>query len=137
MSPSPVSPPKVEQLAQRMSALGIREADLVERFVRGSGPGGQKVNKTSSCVYLLHKPSGIEIKCQRERSQAMNRFFARRELCDRLEEKNNGIASARQQAREKIRRQKRQKSRRQKLRMVADKRHRSGIKALRGKVSAD
>lgn len=132
-----VTPPKLDELKARMAALGIRDADLVERFVRGSGPGGQKVNKTSSCVYLLHRPTGIEVKCQRERSQAMNRFLARRELCDRVEERIKGVASARQQEIEKIRRRKRQKSRRQKLRMVADKRHRSGIKSMRGRVGDD
>ena len=128
-----ISSGKMEEQNARMAALGIREADVVEKFVRASGPGGQKVNKTSSAVYLLHRPTGIEVKCQRERSQAMNRFLARRELCDRVEERIKGAASARQQEIEKIRRRKRQKSRRQKLRMVADKRHRGGIKALRGK----
>jgi peptide chain release factor len=128
-----VNPGKMEEQNARMAALGIREADVVEKFVRASGPGGQKVNKTSSAVYLLHKPTGIEVKCQRERSQAMNRFLARRELCDRVEQRIKGAASARQQEIEKIRRRKRQKSRRQKLRMVADKRHHGGIKALRGK----
>jgi protein subunit release factor B len=133
MSAWTVSPETSNELQRRMAELGIREADLVEKFVRSSGPGGQKVNKTSSCVQLLHKPSGIEVKCQRERSQAMNRFFARRELCDRLEERVKGAASARQQEIERIRRRKRQKSRRQKLRMVADKRHRGGIKSLRAR----
>ena len=118
-------------MVERMQRLGIREADLEEKFIRGSGAGGQKVNKTSSCVYLLHRPSGIEIKCQWERSQSLNRFFARRELCDRLEARRAGAASARQQEIERIRRRKRQKSRRQKLRMVADKRHHGGIKSLR------
>lgn len=124
---------KKDALARRMEALGIREADVLEKFIRSSGPGGQKVNKTSSCVYLLHRPTGIEVKCQRERSQAMNRFLARRELCDRIEERIKGAASARQQQIEKIRRRKRQKSRRQKMRMVADKRHRGALKALRGR----
>ena len=113
-----VRPEKESQLLDRMARLGIRETDLVERFVKGSGKGGQKVNKTSSCVYILHRPSGIEIKCQRERSQSLNRFLARRELCDRLEEKIKGIYSARQQAVERIRRQKRRRSRRQKERML-------------------
>lgn len=116
-----VTPEKEAQLAARMTALGIREADVEEKFVRGSGAGGQKVNKTSSCVYLLHRPTGIEIKCQRERSQVMNRFFARRELCDKVEERVRGAASARQQAMEKIRRQKRRRSRRAKNRMLDDK----------------
>ena len=132
-----INPEKTSELHRRMTALGIHEGDLTEKFVRGSGPGGQKVNKTSSCVYLLHRPTGIEVKCQRERSQAMNRFLARRELCDRVEERIKGAASARQQEIEKIRRRKRQKSRRQKLRMVADKHHRSGIKALRGRTDAE
>jgi peptide chain release factor len=127
---------KESQLLDRMARLGIREADLVERFVKGSGKGGQKVNKTSSCVYLLHKPSGIEIKCQRERSQSLNRFFARRELCDRLEESIQGIHSARRQAIERIRRQKRRRSRRQKERMLGEKRQHSKKKALRGKIES-
>ena len=134
MSLFTVRPEKETELFSRMAALGIRETDLVERFVRGSGKGGQKVNKTSSCVYVLHKPSGIEVKCQRERSQSLNRFLARRELCDRLEEKIKGVQSARQQAHEKIRRQKRRRSRRQKQNMLADKHRHSEKKAFRGRV---
>ena len=94
-----VTPRKQKQLEERMERLGILEKDLVEKFVKGSGKGGQKLNKTSSCVYLLHKPSKIEVKCQRERSQAMNRFLARRELCDRLEERIQGEKNRRQQER--------------------------------------
>jgi|WetSurMetagenome_2_1015567.scaffolds.fasta_scaffold773369_2 peptide chain release factor len=134
MSLFTVRPEKESELFGRMTALGIRETDLVERFVRGSGKGGQKVNKTSSCVYVLHKPSGIEVKCQRERSQSLNRFLARRELCDRLEERIKGVQSARQQAHEKIRRQKRRRSRRQKQNMLQDKHHHSEKKAFRGRV---
>lgn len=114
-----------------MVRLGLKESDLVESFIRGSGSGGQKVNKTSSCVYLMHKPSGIEVKCQRERSQALNRYLARRELCDRWEARVNHAQSVRQQEVEKIRRQKRRRSRRQKARMLDDKRHQAGKKALR------
>lgn len=117
-----------------MEALGIRESDLVENFIRGSGSGGQKVNKTSSCVQLLHAPSGIEIKCQRERSQALNRFFARRELCDRIEEQVAGKKSKKRQEMEKIRRQKRRRSRRSKERMLKDKAHQSVKKGRRGSV---
>jgi len=131
MTSYPVGPEKNEALAARMAALGIREADLVEKFVRGSGAGGQKVNKTSSCVYLLHRPSGMEVKCQWERSQVLNRFLARRELCDRLEARMKGAAGARQQEIEKIRRQKRRRSRRQKARMLDDKRHHGAKKAMR------
>jgi protein subunit release factor B len=129
-----VSPEKTLELTRRMESLGIREGDLVERFIKGSGSGGQKVNKTSSCVYLLHKPSGIEVKCQRERSQAMNRFLARRELCDRLEERIKGARSARQQEIERIRRQKRRRSRRQREHMLQDKRQHSEKKTMRRSI---
>lgn len=126
-----ISAEKNDQLVERMARLGVREGDLVEKFVKGSGSGGQKINKTSSCVYLMHKPTGFEVKCQRERSQALNRFLARRELCDKLEQKVLGVQSARQQEAEKIRRQKRRRSRRQKHRMLEGKRHHAEKKALR------
>lgn len=132
-----VRPEKENELRSRMAALGVREADIVERFVKGSGKGGQKVNKTSSCVYLLHVPTGIEIKCQRERSQVINRFIARRELCDRVEAAQTGVALARQQVVEKIRRQKRRRSRRQKHRMLQDKHRHSDKKQLRQRVHTE
>ena len=116
----------------RMAELGIDEADLVERFILGSGSGGQKVNKTASCVSLRHTPSGIDIKCQASRSRAMNRVLARRELCDRLEERIKGEASERRQKQERIRRQKRRRSRRQKARML-DAKTRHGEKKARRK----
>jgi len=122
MSHYPVNEQKSADLTVRMARLGIREEDIQESFIRGSGSGGQKVNKTSSCVQLIHRPTGIEVRCQRERSQAMNRFFARRELCDKIEERREGIRSARQQEIEKMRRQKRRRSRRQKARMLDEKR---------------
>lgn len=122
---------KQKQLENRMTRLGISENDLVEKFILASGKGGQKVNKTNSCVYLKHLPSNIEIKCQSNRSREMNRFFARRMLCDRLEEMNSEEKSAKQQAKEKIRRQKRRRSRRSKLKMLEDKRHQSEKKSLR------
>ncbi|MCK5676148.1 MAG: peptide chain release factor-like protein, partial [Verrucomicrobia bacterium] len=81
---------KWEKLKERMEALGIRERDIDEHFIRGSGSGGQKINKTSSCVQLVHHPFGIDIRCQKTRSQADNRYWARRELCDRIEEKKLG-----------------------------------------------
>lgn len=124
-------------LAARMEALGVRDEDLVEKFVLGSGSGGQKINKTASCVYLKHLPTGIEVKCQAERSRALNRFLARRELCDRLDEIRLGRESARQQAVEKIRRQKRRRSRRSKQQSVADKRQLSRKKSLRRRPAAD
>ena len=125
---------KERRLAQRMEELGVLEEDLVEKFIRGSGPGGQKINKTASCVYLFHQPSGIEIKCQQERSQSLNRYLARRELCERLAERVLGEKSKRQQEIEKIRRQKRRRSRRQKEKMLEDKRKTAEKKILRGKV---
>lgn len=128
---------KQEELRKRMAALDLREEDLDEQFVKGSGSGGQKINKTSSCVRLLHRPSGVEIKCQRSRSLALNRFLARRGLCERIEEERLGKASARQQKMEKIRRQKRRRSRRQKERMLEAKHRRAETKRLRGKVDRE
>jgi protein subunit release factor B len=128
---------KQEKLQERLSALGIHESDIDEYFIRGSGKGGQKINKTSSCVQLVHQPSGIEIRCQQTRSQADNRYWARRELCDRIEEKVLGEKSARQQADEKIRRQKRRRSRRAKARMLDAKTKQGAKKQLRGRVRPD
>ncbi|MFH1475929.1 MAG: peptide chain release factor-like protein [Verrucomicrobiota bacterium] len=122
MNESPVSQTKKDALTARMLALGVRELELDEKFIMGSGKGGQKVNKTSSCVYLHHHPTGLEVKCGQTRSREQNRFLARRELCDRLEARRRGEQSARRQAIEKIRRQKRRRSRRQKERMLTKKR---------------
>jgi protein subunit release factor B len=132
-----VTTQKQDQLARRMTRLGIHEDDLVEKFILGSGPGGQKVNKTASCVYLRHTPTGIEVKCQRERSRALNRFIARRELCDRIIEKHTNEKSERQQRIEKIRRQKRRRSRRQKERMLEQKHRQSEKKQRRRPVRTD
>ena len=81
----PVSEEKNKWLQERMEALGMHEQDIEEKFIRSSGRGGQKVNKTSTCVYLRHLPTGIEVKWMRERSQSLNRFLARRELVRRIE----------------------------------------------------
>ena len=131
----PVSPPKAAELESRMAKLGIFEADIEESFVRSSGAGGQNVNKVSTCVQIVHRPSGLSVRCQQERSQAMNRFIARRLLCDKLEERVLGAQSARRQLAEKIRRQKRKRSKRAKERILEAKRHNSSIKALRGRPS--
>jgi protein subunit release factor B len=128
---SPVSPEKTAALEQSMATLGIREEDLLEKFVRGSGSGGQKINKTSNCVFLKHLPTGVCIKCQIDRSREMNRFLARRELCDQLDAIRQGKAIAKTQAIEKLRRQKRPRSQRSKQRSVADKRALSQKKSLR------
>ena len=109
-----VTEQKRRALRLRMIELEIQESDLTEKFVRGTGRGGQKINKTSSCVYLKHLPSGIEVKCQRERSREINRFLARRELCDLYEHKVLGRPLIRRMTKEdKIRRQKQRRARRQ------------------------
>lgn len=133
----PVTPEKLDAMTRRMAALGIAEADLLEKFVRGSGSGGQKINKTSNCVFLKHLPSGVAIKCQVDRSRELNRFLARRELCEALEHIRDGKASAKTQAIEKMRRQKRRRSRRSKQRSIADKRMLSEKKSLRRSPGAE
>ena len=126
-----------EHVRSRLAALGVAASDVEERFIRGSGPGGQKINKTSSTVWLRHGPTGIEVRCQDERSQAANRERAWLELCDRLEARARAARDAAQTLREKARRQTRQKSRGQKVRMIETKKHRARHKAHRRRVSDD
>jgi protein subunit release factor B len=137
MTAFPVGPEKATQLAQRMAALGVREADLDETFVRSGGHGGQNVNKTATCVMLLHRPTGLRVKCQATRQQGLNRFLARRLLLDKIESLKKGHVDAERARVEKIRRQKRRRSRRSKQRMLADKAHHSDKKRLRGAIPAD
>ena len=134
MSAFPVSPEKEAQLAQRMAALGVREADLDESFVRSGGHGGQNVNKVSTCVMLLHRPTGVSVKCQETRQQGLNRFIARRLLLDKIEARKHGFVAAQRAEIEKIRRQKRKLSRRAKNKMLADKSKHSDKKASRRSV---
>ena len=126
-----ITPQKQQALAERMEALGIQESDLEEQFIRAQGTGGQKVNKSSASVRLLHKPTGLEVRCQQSRSQAINRFLARRRLVDKIAAKEQGEKSAEQKRREKIRRQKRKRSKRAKEKILADKRIQSQKKQLR------
>lgn len=125
------------QINERLAALGVRMDDVDERFVRGAGPGGQKINKTSSTVWLRHQSTGTEVRCQRERSQAANRELAWLELCAKLEERARAARMLQQEEREKTRRRTRQKSRGQKARMIEAKKHRAGIKARRGRRMED
>ena len=134
MSDAFVSSSSWRKLRSQMEKLDINEDDIIEKFIRGSGSGGQKINKTSSCVYLKHVPSGIEVKCQKGRSRDMNRLLARREICEQIEERLLGEKSKRQQRIEKIRRQKRRRSRKQKERMLDNKKKQGDKKQMRKNV---
>ena len=125
---------KESSLQELMARLGVREEDIVEKFIRAQGPGGQNVNKVSTCVYLHHLPTGIEVKCQEERSQAQNRYRARQILLKKIEQLVLGKLSAEQKRIEKIRRQKRRRSRRSKLKMLESKRRQGQKKLLRSSV---
>jgi protein subunit release factor B len=129
-----ITPKKEETLRKKMLLCGVREKDLTENFIRSGGRGGQHVNKTSTCVYLKHVPTGIEVKCARERSQSINRFLARKILTEKIEKMAHEKAAAEKHRREKLRRQKRGRSKKGKERMLAEKRKRSEKKALRGKI---
>ena len=126
-----------DALSTRMRSLRIREEDLEETFIRGTGAGGQKINKTSSTVVLRHVPTGIEVRCQRDRSQSQNRLIARTELCDRLEARRAAEKLDAQNEKEKARRQNRPRPRSLKKKLVKSKRHRSGIKQNRGRPARD
>ena len=134
MSIFPVTNTKEQALKAVMEGLNIKEADIQESFVRSGGHGGQNVNKTSTCVYLKHIPTGIEVKCQKERSQAMNRYHARVLLVKKIEQQIKGRQSDEIQRIEKLRRQKRQRSKRAKEKMLADKAAQGDKKRLRAAV---
>jgi protein subunit release factor B len=126
-----LNPEKEKALEARLSRLGIRKSDVTEKFIRSGGPGGQRTNKTATCVYLKHIPSGIEVKVARERSQALNRFLAWRLLADKIEEKILKVKSERRKKIEKIRRQKRKRSKRAKEKILRSKKIRAQKKKLR------
>ena len=124
-------------LNAQMRSLRIREEDLAETFIRGTGAGGQKINKTSSTVVLRHVPTGIEVRCQKERSQSQNRILAREELCERIAARRAAEKLEAQNEKEKARRQNRPRPRSLKKKLVKSKRHRSGIKQNRGRPARD
>jgi protein subunit release factor B len=137
MSTFEISPDKETQLAQRMASLGVGEADIEESFVRSGGHGGQNVNKTSTCVMLLHRPTGLQVKCQETRYQGLNRFLARKLLLDKIESMRKERAAAERARLEKVRRQKRRRSQGAKERMLADKSRHSTKKEFRRRVSPE
>ena len=122
---------KEAALAERLARLGVKPGDLVEKFIRSGGPGGQNVNKTSTAVYLKHLPTGIEVKMQKERSQVLNRYLARRALAGKLEVRLRGEQNAEAARIAGLRRQKRRRSRRAKEKVLAAKSHQAAKKALR------
>jgi peptide chain release factor len=133
----PVSQAKEKALRDRMASFNIREEDIKESFVRSGGHGGQNVNKTSTCVYLKHVPTGTEVKLQKERSQVLNRYHARVLLVKKIEQQIKGRESEEQKKIEKIRRQKRKRSKRSKEKMLADKAAQSVKKKMRGPVAGN
>jgi protein subunit release factor B len=137
MSAFPVSLEKEAQLARRMAELGVSEADIEESFVRSGGHGGQNVNKTSTCVMLVHRPTGLQVKCQETRQQGLNRYIARRLLLDKIEERQKGFVAAKRAEIERIRRQKRKRSRRAKDKMLANKAHQSEKKGFRKRIETE
>ena len=131
------NPAAEDSLARRMAALGVLETDLREAFVRSGGHGGQNINKTSTCVMLVHAPTGLQVKCQATRHQGRNRLLARALLLDKIESLRDSQAAALREERERIRRQKRGRSHGAKLRLLADKARHAAKKRSRHLVERE
>jgi peptide chain release factor len=127
----PITDKKKDRLKTRMQALHIYEKDIEENFILGSGKGGQKVNKTNSCVHIIHKPTSISIKCQRQRSRELNRYYARCELCDKIDEIINREKSKKQKKIHKLKKQKQKRSKRAKEKILEKKKKHSKKMQLR------
>ncbi len=121
-------------LKLEMSKLNIKEEDIVESFVRSSGPGGQNVNKTSTCVQLKHLPTGIEVKCQKERSQSANRILARKILIEKIRDLVAKRVFEEEQRKAKQLRKNRRRSKKAKERILEEKRRHSLKKSSRRPV---
>ena len=132
-----MSEPRQDDVSLRMETLGVREDEIEEKFVRSGGHGGQNVNKVATCVMLVHRPTGLIVKCQSSRNQSVNRNLARHLLLNKIEAQRKSMAAARRAQREKIRRSKRPRPRGVKERILKGKKHRSEIKAGRRSVSSD
>ena len=130
-----ISPETIDRIKALMDEASVFEDDLEESFILGGGPGGQKTNKTSNVVRLMHEPSGLMIRCGETRSRETNRWLARQMLAEMILERDHIRNSAARQAKEKIRRQKRRRSRRQREKMLAEKHAHSEKKALRRPVA--
>jgi len=125
---------KTMTLEERMAQLGVREDDIVEKFIRSSGPGGQNVNKTSTCVYLKHLPTGLEVKCQRQRSQLLNRSLARHILLSKIAQKIRQDSLQKQSLKAQIMRRNRKKPKGLKIKILENKRRHSEKKSARRKI---
>ncbi|WP_133131220.1 peptide chain release factor family protein [Legionella yabuuchiae] len=132
-----ISNEKWDKLTHWMAKLHLKEVDLIEKFILGSGKGGQKLHKTASTVYLKHLPSGLEVKCQESRSRDDNRYFARVRLCEKLHAMISDEKTKAQQQLEKVKRQKKRRSRRTKQKMLDEKSRQGQLKELRKKPFPD
>ncbi len=121
-------------LIAKAEFLSVKPEDIDEQFIRGSGHGGQKINKTNSCVQLRHIPTGIEVRCQKHREQSKNRLSAYKLLLLKIEEQKLGKQSAIAQKIFKLKKQKARRSRKAQQKVLEAKKIRGEVKRLRRDV---